>query len=1624
MAAGCICKYLGNDNTSCSNSDGGPCLAAGTAAGGFVVWTQSAPTQFGLPPAGPNVEPVETAYSPARSTRTVTRTQERFLGQWRAAHGLGGWSISSHHAYDPNSRSLIYGNGSISRLAHVPSAVRSIAGGGAGAYIEGVPAADANLPEITSLIAHTDGSVYLASDGGVHKFGQDGLIHAVAGAGTQSVDGYHPLQTIFTGVRAIAISATNRMYVGTSGAIRSFDINDPNAKVNTIAGATNTSAIGDNGPATAADLSDIYDLVFGPDGALYLADNGTNRVRRIDARGIITTIAGNGQNTFWPANPTDASSAPDAQSVPLLGPTAIAFDSAGDLYIGTVGGRIYRVKPTGRIEQLPLWKPGTNTSFQPIQALATDGRRAVIYSGGFNTDYKGLVLGRDPHQSLVAATQRVAGNDGAGMTLDGQFATLNGGFPAGLWLHNSTSLYAVSAESLFLAAVVDQPPGAPPLGSRILHIGPPLQGWKPGPIAIPSQDGALLHEFDQAGRHLKTKDARTGIVLADFKYHPDGQLKEIWDSLGRITAINRTGNIVAEIVSPFGNKTKLGVFGETLRKVVDPSGGITRFEYASGEDQEGLLTSMSDPIGNVTKFTWTDKGLLLRDTGAAGDWKELARSSDPQNRTTTTTVTTKLGHQRFYTVNKGKVGETTRERVSLGSLQSGAKAIEKTFATPARLNAAGQLAGSPDGHLAHQFDLQPNGLATWRLWGSHPSAGAQTPVVAEVRTRTESGLAQTRTRTDETVSSSGPEVRTTRRWTELVPGDESATSAFLWETVHTKQAPPSQDWVVTETSPMGRTTSTRFDGLGRPVESWGPGQPTATIAYHLAGPSVGLPASVALEAGGKTRTTTYGYTNGALTSVATAGVQVAFTNDAAGRVTRQTLADGRVVDIGRDAAGRLTSLKPPAPAAAAAAPTYGFSYTPAGNVATETIPPVAPHASWPTTFAYDSEKVLSKITRVDGSAYEFVRDGLGRLATIRVPNTAAALPMHVTYTVDYDLSVKERIAKLSRGANAALEFAWDSALPTKERWTGSELQPAQDWRVTRGYDALLRQTTLGLEKVAGTTATVQSVARMDFDKDGLVVGARVTGATDQPPYFGAEKLTRNGQTGLVQTIAQGVVTIIQQPNPFLEPATYTVQVTGQPQPLYQETYLRDNLGRIQQREVRENGTLVDTFLYVYHAHRGWLTSVTRNGGPPATWTYDDRGNRISATPSDGTTVTSTYDAQDRLLSQGAVTFGYDVHGRIVSKTAPGETTAYTWDAAGRLVKVLRTPTTGAPTVVEYVLDPAGRRVGKKKGTGPGDMAMVAGWVYDGALMPAAELDGSGKVVARFVYGSRSQTPDFAIAVNADSGAVTGTYQFLHDNVGSVVSALRTSDGYVVEKCSFDAWGVRTANLTSGALQHPFGFAGGIWDPDTSLVRFGDREYLPEIGRWMATDPVGFAGGSTLLSSYANSDPVNLIDPDGLKVVALFNKCTNRFVSFDLDTGEITSTNAESGGKPTGDPIPDGFYDILRHPSRDRFRLDCKDGTRDDVHNASGRGLFRLHGKGRTTGCIAASGSDADWDRTRRSIQKTKPEKVVSTDQGYAPGPIHQNPSVWRFFRAVTPSKEPFASDLLGTLFVFSDCTCR
>jgi RHS repeat-associated protein len=148
---------------------------------------------------------------------------------------------------------------------------------------------------------------------------------------------------------------------------------------------------------------------------------------------------------------------------------------------------------------------------------------------------------------------------------------------------------------------------------------------------------------------------------------------------------------------------------------------------------------------------------------------------------------------------------------------------------------------------------------------------------------------------------------------------------------------------------------------------------------------------------------------------------------------------------------------------------------------------------------------------------------------------------------------------------------------------------------------------------------------------------------------------------------------------------------------------------------------------------------------------------------------------------------------------------------------------------------------------------ITRFVYDQRDL-LAEYSSTGTVLARYTHGPGMDEP---LAVQR--GSVDAVLQT--DALGSVVRVV-DRNGAVVTSYTYDSFG-RTENIT-GSVVTPFAFQGRELDSETGLYYYRARYYDPQVGRFMSEDPISFAGGVNLYT-FAFNNPVNLLDPLGLKV---------------------------------------------------------------------------------------------------------------------------------------------------------------
>jgi len=115
---------------------------------------------------------------------------------------------------------------------------------------------------------------------------------------------------------------------------------------------------------------------------------------------------------------------------------------------------------------------------------------------------------------------------------------------------------------------------------------------------------------------------------------------------------------------------------------------------------------------------------------------------------------------------------------------------------------------------------------------------------------------------------------------------------------------------------------------------------------------------------------------------------------------------------------------------------------------------------------------------------------------------------------------------------------------------------------------------------------------------------------------------------------------------------------------------------------------------------------------------------------------------------------------------------------------------------------------------------------------------------------------------------------------------------------------------------PFGFAGGLYEAATGLVRFGARDYDAESGRWTSKDPIRFDGGVNLFG-YAENDPINNFDLNGLYTI---KSTTNREASTISDNnGDVRTQEGTNFCVVCSKDGRTDYYDFYTDPKTEAER---------------------------------------------------------------------------------------------------------
>jgi len=1218
--------------------------------------------------------------------------------------------------------------------------------------------------------------------------------------------------------------------------------------IDTVAGSGAAGHSGDGGPATEAQINDPSGVSVDGQGNLYIAEYWNHWIRKVDPNGIITTVAGTGTAGYS----GDGGPATQAQ---LNYPWQIVADVAGNLYIAdSVNHRIRKVDPNGIITTVAGTGtagysgdggPATQARINRPRGIALDAEGTLYFAS--SGDHRIRKVDPNGIISTVAGTGTAGYSGDGGPATQARFDT-----PAHLALDTSGNLYIADPwngriRKVDLSGIITTVAGDGDwdFGG---DGGPATQAKLAAPHGVAVDTLGNIYIADNYNYRVRKVDpngiistvAGTGTAgySGDGGFPGNARVDEVmgvaldvsghlyiadsWNAVVRKVSLSSAfidAMTAGEI--PFVEENNPGhiISGAGRhKKTIEVDTGISLYEF--DYDEDGRLVFVTDRFGNQTTIERNVSGVPTAIISPDGITTNLI--IDANNHLTRITYP----DSSYYGF------EYTPDALLTAKIEPEGNRFEHVF------DSVGRLTDATDGEGGH--------------WNYTRTVHANGDILTEVLTgegdltsyldQTDSLGIYTSTITDATsaetlfnqssdgliVNKSLPcgmdldfqyGVDSEYKFKRVKEMQESTPSSLTKTTLRAKTyADMDSDEIpdlITETVTVnGKATTLANNVLQSQRTVTSPEGRTVTTAYD---PATLLTSSISIPG---LHDTNYGYdTRGRLTSIITNTRETSFAYNAQGFLESITDPENHTTSYIHDAVGRMTGINRPDSSS------VGFTYDQNGNMTVLTNPSTIDHSfgynavnrngSYQTplsgsyTYIYDKDRRLVQTNFPSGNQINNIYAN-GRLEQIQTPEG----------NVDLTYLCSTKIDSITNGTES-ISYGYDGKLVTSEALGGTLSQT-----LSYGYNNDFNVTSF---TYAGNTESYT------YDDDGLLTGA------------GGFTIGRNAGNGLPESVSGSALNLTRNFSAYGEVDGEDRAVNGSNVTSWGLT--RDDNGRITQKTETVDGA-TSNYVYTYDA-MGRLLTVTKDGSLVEEYQYGLNGTRTSETNTLRGIAGRTFDYSDEdcLLTAGTAQYEYDADGFLTTKTDGGDVTTYDYSSRVELLGV----TLPDGTSIEYVHDPLGRRIAKVV-----NGVTTEKYLWQGLTRLLAVYDGSDNLLMRFEYA------DGRMPVAMTQGGAT--YYLTYNQVGSL-RVVADASGSVVKRVEYDSFG-NIITDTNPSFTIPLGFAGGLQDRDTELVRFGYRDYDPDVGRWTAKDPIGFAGGDTDLYGYCLNDPVNLVDPDGLRIPGL------------------------------------------------------------------------------------------------------------------------------------------------------------
>ncbi|WP_307874373.1 DNRLRE domain-containing protein [Frankia nepalensis] len=620
---------------------------------------------------------------------------------------------------------------------------------------------------------------------------------------------------------------------------------------------------------------------------------------------------------------------------------------------------------------------------------------------------------------------------------------------------------------------------------------------------------------------------------------------------------------------------------------------------------------------------------------------------------------------------------------------------------------------------------------------------------------------------------------------------------------------------------------------------------SADYAYNGAGDLVEV-----TDEAGKTTVLTYDHL-GEVTSVTDPlGRETRYTYDRAGRLTTVAQYDAsdtllRTITAGYDPVGNPTSVIDPN------GHTSTYTYDALNQPRTITVP-VASGTSITTSAGYDAAGNRTRLTDGNGNATVFTYNSLGLAEKTIEPSTPAYPNLaDRTWQVSYDAGGLATTLLEPGGVTRSSTYD-ELGRRTVETGSGGGAVGAAravDYDLAGNLVEIdtptgTQQFTYNDRNLVTTASGTGGSSNFVYDEDGRMVqrgdpgtwsnfsydargnlvaaGPAAAGGTRLYDYDDAGQLVEidyDGGTGAIRTFDYDDLGRITADT-----------LTGPGGTLRAQTYAYDDNDNLTSTTISPGGVAgAGTQTYAYDwADR--LTSWTNQSSVTTTYGWDAAGNRTSVNA-----TTSTFDARNRLTSDGTATYAYTARGTLSTRTAGATVTTTTFDAFNRLASH-----TAGPTTTSYTYDGLDR-IARRNST--------QNFVYSG-LEKEPGIDGNS-AYARDPAGQIIGT-----------GSASGDWATLENLHGDIAAAFTIDGTALADSRSYDPFGVP---IVAGDPNLRVGYQGSWTDPTTGLVNAQARWYDPATGTFLSRDtyPLPWTGtAADNRYNYAAANPLRYSDVTG------------------------------------------------------------------------------------------------------------------------------------------------------------------